>query len=419
MNETFEYVMSGCSFARLNFRECSDDLELRQWLIDAGRSLQGKDNHSFGILANALTEVHLCKTIHANEKYGAVRQYADSGGLQIITQGLDAGEDTKKKVYQTQAKYSDIAMCFDEIPLEMSGTSSKRLDRTGRWFSASTMEAKARETGRNVHNQINLFLDEKSDAKPIVIVQGNCFETYQRWCQYVMEEIPQEKHKYIGGVAIGTGAFGHGDLEEITKAFIFSSLPIYEATHHLHLLGIGSVVRLMPYIISIQTGHFKEDLLISYDSTTHSSGLHFGRFYIDGGDIDVPTHFDKTIYSRVYEEISSKFDMAGIDLEKFYDGSRMPSLKFQEKYGTRNDLIRSNVAWILTSIRNFMAEVNAMQDKKKLLAKLDKKKQNIYNSLYGVKTLDDFKHWEKHVGRFVESKRIGTQQAANLTDFLG
>ena len=45
--------------------------------------------------------------------------YADSGGLQVVTQGKTIDANQRKKIYAVQAKYADYAMSFDEIPAEM------------------------------------------------------------------------------------------------------------------------------------------------------------------------------------------------------------------------------------------------------------------------------------------------------------
>lgn len=416
--EKYEYVISGCNYSRLQFEECSDS-DLNSWINKTFRNMQGVNNHNFSLLTNAYTEKSLCKQISNHDKFGAHRQYTDSGGLQIITQGLQNTPEIRREIYKVQANFSDIGMCFDEIPLGFAGLASKRLDRKGRWFDSSILEQKARETGKNVHDQINFFIDEKVSTKPIIIIQGNCLDTYKKWCEYLLDEIPQEKWKYISGVALGSAAFGNGDLEEITKAFIFKELPIYEVTNHLHLLGIGSLSRLAPYIVASQNGLYRDDILISYDSTTHSSAMFFGRYLgSDGKAIYIPKHFDEMVYVKLYNEISSLFDFEEVPLLQFYDGLVLPTLDFKEKYGSRHACIKCSLGYILSSVYNFTKIVDKMKDRNVLLTVVgDQKKQSLYNSLYGVKNIDDFNAWYKDIGRSIKSSKVSSSVTSNLNSF--
>ena len=69
------------------------------------------------ILFNAFTEKNYLERILTSGKFGFDRVYADSGGLQMVTLGLTANHEAKQEVYAIQSQ-TDLAMCFDEIPIK-------------------------------------------------------------------------------------------------------------------------------------------------------------------------------------------------------------------------------------------------------------------------------------------------------------
>ena len=80
--------------------------------------------------------------------------HADSGGLQMITLGRTITNELKEEVYDSQARNSDIAMCFDVIPVRtLDAGRSDRLDLNNRRFDRTDLERCARETGRNLRRQ--------------------------------------------------------------------------------------------------------------------------------------------------------------------------------------------------------------------------------------------------------------------------
>ena len=62
-------------------------------------------------------------------------------------------DELKKEVYRNQAKWGDVGMCFDEIPVVLTGDRSDRNDVKGRFFDKENYEEKARQTGQNIKQQ--------------------------------------------------------------------------------------------------------------------------------------------------------------------------------------------------------------------------------------------------------------------------
>ena len=87
--------------------------------------------------------------------------HADSGGLQIVTQGMVITDELKDKVYENQAEWADVGMCFDEIPVILTGDRSDRNDTKARFFDFENYEELARKTGRNVKRQLEIFDKER------------------------------------------------------------------------------------------------------------------------------------------------------------------------------------------------------------------------------------------------------------------
>lgn len=52
--------------------------------------------------------------------------------------------------------------------------------------------------------------------------------------------------------------------------------------NHIHLLGMGSIDRLIPYIYLTKSGFIQNDVKISFDSTTFSMSYIMGRFLFQG-----------------------------------------------------------------------------------------------------------------------------------------
>lgn len=421
----WEYVISGTNHFGGGFLgdpSVKYGDEVRERIGKIFKESQGLHGTNYAVLFNAFVEVILGKGLHLTTDGSVSNIYADSGGLQIVTQGLTATPALKKEVYMTQAHYSDIGMSFDEIPVRLIGDKSSRGNSKDRWFDISIFEAKARETGRNVLAQINTFLEEKSNTKPALIIQGNCLETYQKWCDYVLDEIPSSKHKYIQCVAMGAAALGQGANEEVFRATIFPFLPVYEYTHHLHLLGIGAYSRLVPYFIAKETV-YADDIYISYDSSRHASDVIFGRYhYADFTELQVPRYVLHDTHHLIFRDIISKFGedaLMGFGIDDLYymttnSGGNVIS---NPKYGERILKTYFQFLWTMGSILNFTRDVQKLSNKETLLDTVNQNNRKVYETLYEVKSLDDYLAWDRDIGRYLKSDRVSSH-APNPLDTL-
>lgn len=414
-----EYVASGCSFFKLMYPELRTGEGLEFFEKTLG-TLQDKHGHKVSLLYNAHTEKNSGKVFKPTFKgKGIYEVYADSGGLQMVTIGANITGAMKDKVYENQAQYSDVAMCFDEIPVAYGGGRSERLNLGNRWFDKDKFEFCARETGRNIKRQIEIFDATKSDARPIFIMQGNDYDTYMKWCEYAIDEVPEEMRDRIGGIAMGAAALGHGTLQDIQRAFYYTQLPWQPKNRHMHLLAVGSVTRLIPNIMFIQNGLYK-DVWLSYDSTTHTSGSVMGRYYKD----DATYVFDRVFndrYAEIHADIKQIFPHFDVDLKLFYDAMNKPTRKHGEAIGNVHPLIYTYVAFVSAAIYNFTAHVEKVIKSEEAalnMFKYGSVEQNAFRALKEVKTASDFAHWEKFVGSSLDSTPVKSYGTHSLEDLF-
>lgn len=409
-----EYVASGCSFVRVTYPEAYSDPVLLQTIRDTWSSLQDQYGHKVSFLYNAHIEKQFGSIFKEHFKTSAVHDiYADSGGLQMVTQGLSITPDLKSKIYKNQSDYSDCAMSFDEIPVAFSGAKSSRLDLSNRWFDRDRFEWCARETGRNVYEQIKEFDRNNSTARPIFIVQGNCYDTYMKWTEFALSEIPSELHSRIGGIAMGAAAMGHGTLEDIKRAFYYTQLPIEVERKHMHLLAVGSIRRLIPNLIFIQNGLY-DGVHLSYDSTTHTSGAHMGRYFMNGNNYEF-NRVKNLAYHEMLADIKRNFPAYNKNVDEFHTCMNTSAGNYEKKFGSKAPVIETFSYFIASSVLNFISEVDSIiKNPKKIIGLTDKVEQAAFHALANVKTLDDFNHWERNAGKYVSSNPVPKNKASSL-----
>jgi len=415
-----EYVASGTNFTHLPpvASKLIDDAAILAEVDIATRRLHAH-SHKFSALYNA----HIEKTNGRKlSKYpeGMLHQiYADSGGLQVVTLGMEITDDFKLEVYRNQAESAHRGMSFDEIPLQFSGSKSTRLDLSNRWFDRDNFEAMARKTGQNVEEQINVFRELGSKCKPVVIIQGNDYDTYMKWAELCYDEISDDNKPFIGGVAMGAAALGHGPLEDIQRAFYYKQLPIDVPNNHMHLLAVGSVKRLIPNIVFINNGYYG-DIHLSYDSTTHTSGCYNGRYFNSAGKyVQVSRAMSKT-YIDILADIQTNYPEYMVSLEDFHEAVNSSQNKSNDKYGdTGMSHFRALMYWLYSSVHNFTREVDGVLNNPATMSKfLDRRERIPYNSLVQVTSLDDFRHWERTFRKVIASNPVQSEKPFSLEEFM-
>jgi hypothetical protein len=369
-------------------------------------TLNNQNNHKFSILYNAYTEKRQGPILKEHYRDYIHTIHADSGGLQMVTLGKTITEQLKDDVYSNQALNSDIAMCFDVIPVKMLSDKSEKLDLDNRRFDPTMLEECARATGKNIRKQIEYFLEQKTTAKPFLITQGNCYDSYMKWVEYIVDELPPEYVQFIGGIAMGAAALGKGTLEDIKRAFYFTQLPIDVKTKHLHLLGVGAVYRVIPNLIFYQNGVY-DGTEISYDSTTHTASITRGLYFKGNRMFDYSRDMSHK-YQILLNDIENNFPgQYQYDIKMFHECLNTPPSKIGLKYGSLDPSIQTTFVYVASAIKNFTKCIDEMSSSKaKVMDFLKGIEKNSFSALYDVHTLDDFNHWLKHVGPYVESEPV-------------
>lgn len=398
-----EYVASGMSYFRFNYNEAYEGT-LNKFINKCLHALQGVGDHKFSCLYNA----------HVEKKFGPMLRnhfpesheiYADSGGLQIITLGHQITEDLKNKVYDNQSKYCDLALSFDEIPVKTAGVRVEKKDMKGRYFDRDNFKDRAKETGINLKKQIEYFDKVESKARPLFICHGNDLDTFTQWSEIALKQIPKNLHTRIGGIAISGAALGNGALEDVKRAFYYTQLPMSETTPHLHMLGVGSVLRLVPTLMFIHSGLFG-DTRLSYDSTSATSGPHLGRYYGQDGWDDFPK-YRAQIYETMHAEMMKDIPWFEHDVDTFYEGLTTAARTYEKKHGSIDPVLESFIGLISHMVMNFQRNVAEVVAKPRKAEKWCTPIQtSAYLSLLQVKTLADFQYWERQAGKYLDSNNV-------------
>jgi hypothetical protein len=401
----FEYVASGSSYFKLMYQESLSPQNM-DWFCRTFGALNNTNNHRVSLLYNAFVEKRIGEWMGEHYRPHVHSIHADSGGLQMVTLGKTITDELKEDVYASQAKNSTIAMCFDVIPVRtLDSGRSERLDLSNRRFDRSDLERCARETGRNLRRQIDFFQEKGSGARPMLIAQGNDYDSYMKWVEYIVDELTEDHIKKIGGIAMGAAALGKGSLEDIKRAFYYSQLPIELESRHLHLLGVGSVYRMLPQIIMMQNGVY-QNVEMSYDSTTHTSGVTQGRYYMNDTTFTFTRAFDDS-YRIILEDIKRNYPFYELDVDTFYECLNISSRTYEAKHGSIDNSLQTYVVYVSSCIKNFIEQVDRVSQSREAVMKfargLDK---NAFDALYSVQTAADFDHWLQHVGPYMDTQPV-------------
>ncbi len=281
--------------------------------MDIIRKLQAQikpNNFEFAALSNAYTEVSDLIEYDEVLTPEGITTYADSGGLQVLTRGLDITKKLKEQIYNDQCNYSDFAMCFDELPVrtlgERSESGSSMIDNSGRFFVDTLFQTDGTQTGKNVLHQIQIFKklhlenkDNKIGTKPhgkvLIILQGRDFKTLREFAWFLHQEIKDEPNwtDYVDGLAIGnTTNIGVAGLTDSILRFQ-KELDFFPDSikNNIHILGAGTINKIFAFFLMPETYWNTKDFILSADSTTQTKAMQFGKYItFDGeGKVDVQT----------------------------------------------------------------------------------------------------------------------------------
>lgn len=401
MEETkFEYVLSGCGHTLMTLKDCGSDA-VAPYVREIIKKAEAKlEDHTITGLYNAFAEANNGANLYKG-KFFSAPLHADSGGLQMITLGKGVTEELKNKVYESQAKHSGVAMCFDDIPATQEKNVSLRL------FKEGLVEEKAKATALNVVEQAKAFERLKTDAKIFLIIQGNCVDTYHKWADICVKNIPEDLHHWIGGISMAGTTSGTGDREDVDRIYAFSTLPVpREWKRQIHLLGIGSASRMLSVTGFMHSGLIEDYTRVSYDSTTHSSALTFRRYV----DEDSKTHaygWDRTETEKIYNITKQYYDIHA-NFDEYFDIVNESRTLFIEKYPFE-ELYKYHEAMIATcmvSVYHCAAQLEQQYSSVKKYKRMCTGKLKPLQHLTEIKNPADYQHYMNQVGKYLTSKKV-------------
>ncbi len=417
---TYEYVASAVSYLKIFNLTLLNNEEILKDVKDIFRSLSN-ENHKFSFLYNAYDEDRLGQYINQHYRDDLYTVHADSGGLQVITRGLSINDDVKNKVYESQGKYSDIAMSFDEIPLIINGISVIS-DTSARRFDMENLKNYVDLSSKNLIEQIDYFDKVNSKTKPMMIVHGNCYDSFMRWFDLSLNVIPSDYYDKIAGIALSGASHGSGLKEEIERSFVMGQMTDFK--NYFHLLGVGSVRRLLPYIVFNNNGYYPKNIHLSYDSTTHTKSVAIGVYRDnDYNLIKLKTHYNNN-YENLYHDLENIGICLTCDYENFHSIMNSGSSYFVDNSGGLINKIRmkdyylARIGSFKLSVMRFMSLVDSLNSRSAIEAFAHKiKSYKEIKTLYDVNSLSSFENWKQH-NSAVRSRGIKVNLTQNLEGFF-
>lgn len=412
----FEYVASGTAHLGYN-RKRVDQIQVYSLINDLCIFIrENLKNHQLSFLFNAYVEPKLGEIMNREMKE-LYAIHSDSGGLQIVTQGKTVTPDIKQKIYNVQNSFSNVAMCFDEIPVSFVGeTGGGMNDNDSRYFDKDKFYEVAALTGKNLQEQIEMFVNEGIHANPMLIIHGKDIAYMKDWCNIVLEQIHIDNHKHLHGIATSGVSLGTGELEDVYRAAIVGCLDIdSNLKKNMHMLGVGSIRRMLPVIELYKSGFIDNKIHISYDSSSHTMTATMAEIM----DADLKKHSlskskqAKAVASQYFEQYHSElFKKYNLDIGNCVNYLSVADKVNSDIGGKRfNDFILAKQILVMTNIYHFMC-------------KLDKSISSVdsaiapYNILQHVKTKEDFYSIMPSLPRYFKSKKICDSKITNIMDMF-
>jgi hypothetical protein len=412
--DRFHYIMSGVGYPKLLMNSSYTE-ENTEFLRNLFKKVKAK-GYSLGMLYNAFTEKSGGDVLNKYLRDVICDIHADSGGLQIITRGSKMDSGIKRKIYESQAKNSTIAMSFDEIPL-YTPTASSKIGSTGdRFFDKDIFVKCAKDSAANLKEQIDAFREFGTVSKPLMIVQGNDVDTFLQWADIILNELPPDYHDYLGGISLGSTSLGNGEYESFVRTFAsFQILRKYNLKNkQIHLLGVGSMRRLVPNLVCFRDGR-NSDVTLSFDSTSHTSGIAKGCFYVaDGPDqnqFSFGRHYDQVAYEKIFNKIKEIDQLDGVHSPKHLHNVINSSNEKHIAAGKdKNEIVRVWAAFAVTSSLALLEATKTFLSAPRLEDVVDMKKFSMYRSFQDVDTKTDFDEWSNIFKSSMKSVAVKEKQ---------
>lgn len=261
-----DYVASGfASSFRLGTPYKDMEEGISKTLTTSSQYLKDKLNDHVKIsgLFNAFTEEMMAERVNDVgcdfKNFFPDGMYADSGGLQVVSQGRVITDEMKKQIYHIQAKYAHYAMSFDEMPFKMlNGQKIYLPDKVSEFGT---------KAGKNLKDQIDFFDSIESSTKIFPIVQGVGLNDMNVYVGNMLNVLNDEQKLKLECLAVGGISSEFELLERSINIFKLDNIPT-NIKSHFHVLGVTGFRKLLPILIGSRNGLLPNIEKLSFDSTT-------------------------------------------------------------------------------------------------------------------------------------------------------
>ena len=361
------------------------------------------------VLFNAYTEKEHGIHIRRNNNFSFEKLYADSGGLQIVTLGKPIDDALKKDIYKSQS-CADFAMCFDEIPtrsiITSNGSSSSRSRVTDKMYFQEESERCAIKTANNIKEQCDVLSEINDTTKVMYIVQGNNENDMYEWFKYGTDVL--KSYDRIGGLALADTCIGNGVLESVEMFIAYNRIRAEfgegMTNNHIHLLGVGSVGRVMP-MLWVKDSLLPDDITVSFDSTSFSLTYIMGKFTDASGKSVKRNKLAKYIMEVLayFEPVIKKYE-PDFDKEKYAKyyfnnimsvADTLNNVPLDQKHIPMSHIVST----IVYQLFGFMEILN------RAIAEM-KQSNSPLSLLKHVHGYDDYKSWKATYAKYIDSARI-------------
>lgn len=270
-----DYISSGfCASFRLGTPFKDFEKGIVKNLIPASKYLKDKLRGHVEIsgLFNAFTEEMFANRVEETgynfKELFPDGIYADSGGLQVLTQGKIIDDVMKKKIYGVQAKYADYAMSFDEMPFRM-------LDGQKIYLPDKVADC-GTKAGENLKEQIEFFDSIDATTKIFPIVQGLGLKDMSTYTLNMLNVLNKKQLSKLECLAVGGIQSEFELLERSVNIYKIDGIPA-KIRNHFHILGVTGFRKLMPVMIGARNGLMPGIKKLSFDSTTMTKSYLLGN----------------------------------------------------------------------------------------------------------------------------------------------
>lgn len=371
------------------------------------------------ILFNAFTEKLFGVHLRKYDNFGLSKMYADSGGLQIVTIGKSITSELKKEIYKVQS-VADFAMCFDEIPtrsLTTGNTKNSRMDVGNKMFYYNDMKQCALATAENIKEQCEVLSSINDTTNVFYIVQGNTHTDMVEWFHHGSTVL--KDYSRIGGLALADTCMGTGQRESVEMFMAYKKIHDDFGSDvikkHVHLLGIGSVSRLMP-LLYCSKNLLPNDLTVSFDSTSISCAYAMGTLKnLDSSEVkkheyksyftDIVRYFEEDIRKH-YPEFDSEVFIEHYTANVMSKSKTINNPPHDKRFVVQAHIVSTLMYQLFPFFRKFLGVISSIGNQETHL-----------NYLSKSKTYQDSKHWLKYYGKYVDSKKI-LRHGNSLAEFF-